>query len=93
MEVRSLVAALSSLVTAGRPAGWCPGDRSPHLLDEDEAIRYLRLDEIGIKNPKESLRRYRELGLPRGTQVGKRVYDLRDELDRFLLRSTEINPR
>jgi len=38
---------------------WKPGDPNPELLTEDEAIRYLRLDTIGIKNPDETLQRYR----------------------------------
>lgn len=73
-----------------------PGDPPlpcPELLTEDEAIRYLRLDTINIGNPADTLRRYRERGLLRGTQVSKRVMYRRIELDRFLDRLTENNPR
>ena len=35
----------------------------PDLLTEDEAILYLRLDTIKIKNPTATLRRYRDAGL------------------------------
>ena len=65
----------------------------PELLTEEEAIRYLRLDLIDIKSPAETLRRYRDQGLLRGTQVGKAVRYRRVELDRFLDRVTEGNPR
>lgn len=70
-----------------------PPEPAPELLTEQEAIRYLRLDKVGISNPSETLRRYRALGLLRGTQVSKRVLYRRVELDRFLERLTESNPR
>lgn len=65
----------------------------PELLTEEEAIRYLRLDTISISNPSATLRRYREQNLLRGTQVSKRILYRRTELDRFLERITELNPR
>ena len=66
----------------------------PELLTEEEAIRYLRLDTIrGLKNPGESLARYRATGMLRGTQVSKSVFYRRIELDRFLDRLTSENPR
>ena len=74
-----------------------PGPHShpcPELLTEEEAIRYLRLDTIrGLKNPGETLARYRATGLLRGTQVSKSVFYRRIELDRFLDRLTSENPR
>lgn len=66
----------------------------PELLTEAEAIRYLRLDTItGLKNPGQTLVRYRAAGLLRGTQVSKSVFYRRVELDRFLDRLTNENPR
>jgi len=73
-----------------------PGEPSrpcPELLTEGEAIRYLRLDTIGIAHPEMTLRRYRQDGQLRGTQVSKRVFYRRCELDRFLERLTERNSR
>ncbi len=71
-----------------------PPQPCPELLTEDEAIRYLRLDTItGLKNPSETLARYRAQGMLRGTQVSKRVFYRRVELDRFLERVTAENPR
>ncbi len=65
----------------------------PELLTEDEAISYCRLDLIDIKDPAETLRRYRAEGKLRGTQVGKAVRYRRVELERFLELVTDQNPR
>lgn len=78
------------------PPAWLPGDPPtpcPELLTEEEAIRYLRLDETGVADPARSLRHYRERGLLRATQVGRRLRYRRVELDRALDRLTEENPR
>lgn len=66
----------------------------PDLLTESEAVRYLRLDTInGLRNPSETLARYRAMGLLRGTQVSKSIFYRRIELERFLDRLTSENPR
>ena len=70
-----------------------PPEPCPELLTEGEAIRYLRLDTVGIAKPAESLRYYREKGVLRATQVSKRLFYRRVELDRLLDRLTESNPR
>ena len=73
-----------------------PGDPllpCPDLLTEQEAIRYLRLDTVGVEHPADTLRRYRERGILRGTQISRRVFSRRIELERFLERLTEANPR
>ena len=76
-------------VLPGEPLRPCP-----ELLTEEEAVRYLRLDTItGLRNPKETLARYRAMGMLRGTQVSKRIFYRRVELDRFLDRLTTENPR
>ncbi len=59
-----------------------PPEPCPELLTEVEAIRYLRLDTVGIDNPAATLKRYRDMGLLRGTQISKKVFYLRVELDR-----------
>lgn len=73
--------------------GFRLGGPCPELLTEAEAICYLRLDTINLTNPADTLRRYREMDLLRGTQVSKRVFYLRPELDALLKRLTERNPR
>lgn len=73
-----------------------PGDPwqpCPELLTEGETIKYLRLDEIDTEDPASALRYYRKRGLLRATQVGKCVRYRRVELERFLDRLTETNPR
>jgi len=70
-----------------------PPQPCPELLTEEEAIRYLRLDTVKIDNPGETLKRYRDQGLLRGTQVSKRIFYRRVELDKFLERVTEENKR
>ena len=77
----------------GRLVEVVPATPCPELLTEEEAIRYLRLDIIDVESPEETLRRYRKQGLVRGTQVGKCVRYRRRELERFLERITESNPR
>ncbi len=81
--------AVAHSLLPGQPPSPCP-----ELLTEEEAIRYLRLDTIaGLRNPKETLARYRAMGQLRGTQVSKRIFYRRVELDRFLERVTAENPR
>lgn len=77
----------------GRLVEVAPPMPCPELLTEGEAVRYLRLDIIDVEEPAETLRRYRKQGLIRGTQVGKCVRYRRAELERFLERITENNPR
>lgn len=77
----------------GRLVEIAPATPCPDLLTEEEAIRYLRLDIIDVESPADTLRRYRKQGLVRGTQVGKCVRYRRTELERFLDRITENNPR
>jgi len=71
-----------------------PAEPCPELLTEEEAIRYLRLDAISsLKNPSETLERYRAQGKLRGTQVGRMIRYRRIELERFLEKQTDQNPR
>lgn len=75
---------------------WLPGNPpvpAPELMTEQEAVRYLRLDTTAIDDPGRTLRYYREKGLLRATQVGRQLCYRRVELDRFLERQTERNPR
>lgn len=65
----------------------------PDLLTEEEAIRFLRLDTVNIKNPVGTLRRYREAGLLHGVQISKRIFYKRTELEHFVDRLMEQNPR
>jgi hypothetical protein len=75
-------------ILPGNPAKPCP-----ELLTEEEAILYLRLNTVEIADPSATLRRYRDQGLLKATQVSKRLFYRRVELDRFLERVTERNLR
>jgi len=91
----SLAASAESLAESSTPRlNGGPPVPCPELLTEEEAVRYLRLDTItGLKNPTQTLARYRAAGMLRGTQVSKSVFYRRVELDRFLERLTNENPR
>ena len=65
----------------------------PDLMTEDEAIRFLRLDNINTEVPSNTLRYYRNKGLLRATQVGKCIRYRRIELEKLLERLTDANPR
>ena len=61
----------------------------PYVLTEEEAVRYLRLDIAGPKNPANTLRYYRERGKLRGTRIGNRIRYTRKALNEFLEAVTE----
>ena len=65
------------------------GTPVPDLLTEEEAIRFLRLDESETKHPKTTLEYYRSEGRLRATQVGKRLRYLKSELLNFLKFQTD----
>ncbi len=65
----------------------------PELLTESEAIRFLRLDVDGPKNPAATLKHYRDLGYLRATRVGQYNRYLKTELIRFLNLLTERNDK
>jgi hypothetical protein len=65
----------------------------PELMTEDEAIRFLRLDQINTEDSSGTLRYYRKKGLLRATQVGKCIRYRRIELEMLLERLTDVNPR
>jgi len=67
------------------------GDGSvvPELMTEDELIRFLRLRELGCKNPSNTLRYYRSRGVLRACRIGGRnAYTRRAALN-FLEKLTE----
>lgn len=65
----------------------------PELLTEDEAIRFLRLDTVNIKDRAATLKRYRKDGLLRGVQISKKIFYIRTELENLIERLMEKNPR
>ena len=72
--------------TADRPA-----EPAPYVLTEADMVRLLRLD--GNADPYQCLKRYRQKGWLRGTQVGRHIrYTLANVL-RFLEILETANPR
>jgi hypothetical protein len=54
----------------------------PVVMLEDELIQFLRLKELGIKKPANTLRYYRERGKLRATRIGNRnCYTVQAALD------------
>ena len=48
------------------------GTPAPTVMLEADLIRFLRLEELGVKNPGNTLRYYRERGKLRPTRIGNR---------------------
>lgn len=72
------------------PVCWFPdGTPCPYLMTETEAIRFLRIDTVNIKDRSGTLRRYREAGVLRGVQISKVVLYTLPELIAFIERQTE----
>lgn len=73
------------------PVGDRPAEPAPFLMTEEETVRLLRLTEN--TDPYSSLKRYRDRGWLKATQVGREVrYQLPDVL-KFLETAKEGNPR
>jgi len=62
----------------------------PDLLTEDEAIRYLRLDVGGPKNPSGTLKYYRDKGLLYAVRIGRKLRYPRRELDSMVDKLLQI---
>lgn len=69
------------------------GTPVPDLLTEQEAIRFLRLDEGETKHPETTLEYYRNEGRLRATKVGKRLRYLKSELLNFLDFQTQLTSK
>lgn len=77
---------------------WMPDGKggmmpTPDLLTTDEAVRYLRLDLVKIKDPKKTLTYYRKEGTLKAAQVGKQLVFPVVELQKLVKKQMEINPR
>ena len=61
----------------------------PELLTDDEAVRYLRLDEDGSSDPKRTLKYYRDTARLIAIKVGKKNRYRRRDLENFLAQKSE----
>lgn len=67
------------------------GTPVPSVMLEADLIRFLRLNELGVKNPGNTLRYYRERGKLRATKIGNRnCYTVQAALE-FLEEMTKKN--
>lgn len=64
------------------------GTPVPDLLTEEEAVRFLRLDIDGPKDPSATLKHYRDKNMLRGTRIGRRYRYWRAELLKFIAVAT-----
>ena len=63
----------------------------PDLMTEEEAIKFLRLDIDGPKDPSTTLEYYRSENRLKATKVGKRLRYLKSELLNFLEYQTQYS--
>ena len=65
------------------------GTPAPAVMLEKDLIRFLRLDEIGVKNPANTLKYYRERGKLKPTCIsGRNVYTVEAAME-FLKEMTK----
>lgn len=58
------------------------GSPCPTVLLEADLVRFLRLEELGIKHPANTLRYYREIGKLAATRIGNRnAYTLNSAME------------
>ena len=66
---------------------------APEVLTAEEAIKFLRLDTTGAKNPDVTLRYYREQGSLKATRIGRKLFYTKQALLQFLREQTQLtNP-
>ena len=65
------------------------GQPVPEVLSEEEVIQFLRLDADGTNKAAYTLKYYREKNLLRGTQIGKKIRYVKQEVLNFLAKQTE----
>ena len=67
------------------------GKPCPEVMLESELIEFLRLKELGIKNPANTLRYYRDRGKLKPTRIGNRISYTRTAACEFLQEMTKKN--
>ncbi len=68
---------------------YADGKPVPYLLTQDELIKFLRLDEVNVRFPEATIRRYRDQGHLRGVQVSKQVLFALPDVLAFIDRQAE----
>ncbi len=70
------------------PIYMADGTPVPEVMLEDELVKFLRLKELGIKKPANTLRYYRERGILKPTRIGNRNAYTRTSACEFLEKLT-----
>jgi len=71
---------------------YVPDDKPvPEVMLESELIKFLRLDALGVRNPANTLRYYRERGILQATRIGNRNVYTRTGACEFLRLLTREN--
>ncbi len=65
--------------------------RDPNLLTRDEAVKLLRLDCLGLRDPKETLRHLRRTRQIGYVKVAEKVLIPREEVEAYLERN-QVDP-
>ena len=60
------------------------GTPAPEVMTQQEACRFLRLDEADLKNPASTLQYYRDKGYLTGVRIGKTIRYTKEDLLNFL---------
>ena len=67
------------------------GKPVPEVMLESELVRFLRLSELGVKNPTNTLKYYRDKGRLQPTRIGNRIAYTRTAALEFLQELTQKN--
>jgi hypothetical protein len=86
MKPNSCTIAAAAMMPDGN-GGWMP---VPPTLTEDEAIRYLRLDTLSLKNPHKTLQRYRAEGYLESCSISNTNFYTPELLERFKQTMTNL---
>lgn len=70
-------------IAAALPDGKGGYSPAPQLMTAEEAIRYLRIDTLGVKNPDKTLKRYVGLGVLKATRIGGKNFYMQKSCDNF----------
>ena len=72
---------------------YADGTIVPDILTQHDAIKFLRLDTDNIKNPKATLKYYRDKGQLRGARIGNNYCYTKKELLNFIEEATNWTNR
>jgi hypothetical protein len=66
---------------------------TPEMLTESEAIKFLRLDAMKLKNPARTMSHWRMKGLLKGVRMSRSYVYRRADLDDFVTRMSSLDAK